>query len=175
VSAKGKKRKNKKKQHRRNTEEEKRQILYEYHDALTGGHQGIARTLSRIRLEYNWRGITRDVEEYVSKCEYCQKDKLSRKTKMPLIITDTRSFEKCALNIVGPLTVTTNGNKYILTFQNNLTKLSKVIPFVNQEAATIAKEFATKIVFEHGMPEKILTDQGTNFTSEMFKNTCKLL
>jgi len=33
----------------------------------------------------------------------------------------------------------------------------------------------TKIVFEHGMPEKILTDQGTNFTSEMFKNTCKLL
>ncbi|XP_018374528.1 PREDICTED: uncharacterized protein LOC108768558 [Trachymyrmex cornetzi] len=28
---------------------------------------------------------------------------------------------------------------------------------------------------EHGTPEKILTDQGTNFTSEMFKNTCKLL
>jgi len=25
------------------------------------------------------------------------------------------------------------------------------------------------------MSEKILTDQGTNFTSEMFKNTCKLL
>jgi len=37
----------------------------------------------------------------------------------------------------------------------------------------VAKEFVIKIVFEHGMPEKILTD--TNFTSEMFKNTCKLL
>ena len=28
---------------------------------------------------------------------------------------------------------------------------------------------------EHGIPEKILTDQGTNFTSELFKNVCKLL
>jgi len=151
--------------------------LYEYHDASTGGHQGIARTLSRIRLEHNWRGITMDVEEYISKCEYCQKNKLSRKTKMPLTITDTptRPFEKCALDIVGPLTVTTNGNKYILTFQDNLTKLSKAIPLANQEAGTVAKEFVTKIVFEHGMPEKILTDQGRNFTSEIFKNICKLL
>jgi len=39
----------------------------------------------------------------------------------------------------------------------------------------VAKEFVIKIVFKHGMPEQILTDQGTNFTSEMFKNTCKLL
>jgi len=45
---------------------------------------------------------------------------------MPLIITDTptRPFEKCALDIVDHLTVTTNGNKYILTFQDNLTKLT---------------------------------------------------
>jgi len=56
-----------------------------------------------------------------------------------------------------------------------LTKFSKAIPLANQEAVTVVKEFTTKIVFEHGMPKKILTDQGTNFTSEMFKNTCKLL
>jgi len=176
-----KKKKEKKKKHRARegiyTEDEKRQILYEYHDAPIGGHQGVARTLSKIRLKHNWRGITRDVEEYISKCEYCQKNKLSKKTKMPLTITDTptRLFEKCALDIVGLLTVTTNGHKYILTFQDNLTKFNKAIPFVNQEAATVVKEFVTKIVFEHGMPEKILTNQSTNFTSEMLKNTCKLL
>jgi len=48
------------------TEDEKCQILYKYHDAPIGGHQEIARTLSRIRLEHNWHGITRDVEELVS-------------------------------------------------------------------------------------------------------------
>ncbi|KAM0730356.1 Retrovirus-related Pol polyprotein from transposon 412 [Formica fusca] len=159
------------------TEEEKKQILYEYHDAPTGGHQGIERTIKRIRLNHNWHGLTKDVEKYISKCEFCQKNKLSRKNKVPLIITDTPTnpFEKCALDIVGPLTITTNGNKYLLTFQDNLTKFSKAIPIPNQEANTVSKEFVTKIVLEHGIPEKILTDQDTNFLSEIFKNTCKLL
>jgi len=178
VLAKGKKRKkNKKKKHRRNIL--KRKNVKNYTNIMMRPQEGIkeSRTLNRIRLEHNWRGITRDVEEYVSKSEYYQKNKLSRKTKMPLIITDTltRPFEKCALDIVGPLTVTTNGNKYILTFQDSLTKLSKAILLANQETVTVAKEFVTKIMFEHGMPEKILTDQSTNFTNEMFKNTCKLL
>ena len=159
------------------TEEEKRQIMYEYHDAPTGGHQGVERTINRIRLNHNWPGITKDVEKYISKCESCQRNKLSRRNKAPLIITDTptKPFEKCALDIVGPLTETTNGNKYLLTFQDNLTKFSKAIPIANQEANTISKEFVTKIVLEYGLPDKILTDQGTNFMSEIFKNTCKLL
>ena len=162
---------------RKYTEDEKKQILYEYHDAPTGGHQGVERTVRRIRLTHNWHGITKDVERYISKCVLCQKNKLSRKNKVPLVITDTPSkpFEKCALDIVGPLTITTNGNKYLLTFQDLLTKYSKAIPISNQEANTVSKEFVTKIVLEHGIPEKILTDQGTNFLSEIFKNTCKLL
>jgi len=39
----------------------------------------------------------------------------------------------------------------------------------------VAKEFVTKIICEHGIPEIVLTDQGTNFLSEIFKNVCKLL
>jgi len=79
------------------------------------------------------------------------------------------------LDIVGPLTITTNGNKYLLTFQDSLTKFNKAIPIPNQEANTISKGFVIKIILEQGIPEKILTDQGTNFMSEMFKNTSKLL
>ncbi|KMQ86209.1 enzymatic polyprotein endonuclease reverse [Lasius niger] len=55
------------------TEEEKQQILYEYHDAPTGGHQRIERTIRRIRLNHHWPGIIKDVERYISKCESCQK------------------------------------------------------------------------------------------------------
>ncbi|XP_011699787.1 PREDICTED: uncharacterized protein LOC105457055 [Wasmannia auropunctata] len=159
------------------SEDEKRQILHEYHDAPLGGHQGVTRSLNRIRLTHEWPGITRDVENYISKCEFCQKNKLSRRTKMPLVVTDTatKPFEKCALDIVGPLTITENGNKYLLTFQDDLTKFSKAVPIANQEAATVAKKFVTNIICEYGTPETVLTDQGTNFLSEIFKNVCKLL
>lgn len=115
-------------------------------------------------MTHNWKGLIKDVENYITKCELCQKNKLLRKNKAPLILTDIadKLFEKCALDIVGPLTITNKGNKYILTFQDNLTKFSKAILIANQEAAAIAKEFTTKIIFEY-IPEKILTDQGTNF------------
>lgn len=73
--------------------------------------------------------------------------------------TPTKLFEKCALDIVGPVTITNNENKYLLTFQDNLTKFSKAIPIANQEANTIRKEFVTKIILQHGIPDKILTDQ----------------
>lgn len=49
------------------------------------------------------------------------------------------------------------------------------MPIPNQEAATIAKEFVIKIIFEYGIPKKTLTNQGTNFLSEVCKSTCKLL
>lgn len=39
----------------------------------------------------------------------------------------------------------------------------------------MSKEFVTKIILEHGVPEAVLTDQGTNFLNDIFKNTCKLL
>lgn len=62
--------------------------------------------------------MKKDIETYIAKCEFCQKNKLQPKTKMLLVITDTtkKPFEKCALDIVGLLTVTTSENKYALTF-----------------------------------------------------------
>lgn len=121
--------------------------------------------------------MTADITKYIGKCESCQKNKLSRQNKQPLVITDTphHPMVKCVLNIVGPLTVTENGNKYILTFQDNLTKFSKAIPIPDQEATTIARQFVEKIVLEYAIPDKVLTDQGTNFLSNIFKQTCKLL
>jgi len=47
------------------------------------------------------------------------------------------------------------------------------MPLPNQEV-TVAKEFITKIICEHSISETVLTDQGTNFLSEIFKNVCKL-
>jgi len=43
----------KKEKEREYSEEDKRQILSEYHDAALGRHQGVTRTLNRIRLTHN--------------------------------------------------------------------------------------------------------------------------
>jgi len=78
---------------------------------------------------------------------------------MPLTITHTltKPFGKFILLYSWDTIVTTNGNKYILTFQDNLTKFNKAISLANQKVATMAKKFIIKIVFEHEMPKKMLT------------------
>jgi len=91
------------------------------------------------------------------------------------ITTTTRyPFERCALDIVGPMTETLSGNKYI-TFQDDLSKFIVAIPIPQQDAETIAREFVLNVVLKLGAPAQILTDQGSNFLSELFRNTCRLL
>jgi len=94
---------------------------------------------------------------------------------MEITTTAKNPFEKCALDIVGPLTETMSGNKYILTFQDDLSKFIVAMPISQQDAETTAKEFVLNIVLKFGSPAQILTDQRSNFLSDLFKNTCKSL
>ena len=156
----------------------KEQIFREFHDSPVGGHQGMKRTLERIKLYVRWPGMKEDVEKYIRRCETCQKNKLTRKkVRMPMEITTTPDvvFQKCCMDVVGPLPVTHRGNRYLLTFQDELSKFTIAVPIEKQDAVTIAKVFVENMVLKFGVPQTLLTDQGANFLSEMFRNTCKLL
>jgi hypothetical protein len=105
-----------------NLDEMKKQILYEFHDAPVGGHRR-TKTFRAIKSRYTWPNMRRDIEEYVKQCKSCQVNKtLKPKRKAPIEITYTANhpFGKCYLNIVGPLAPSATGNRYILTFQDDL-------------------------------------------------------
>jgi hypothetical protein len=81
--------------------------------------------------------MRREVEEYVKQCKSCQVNEiLTPKHKAPMEITMTaeHSFDKCFLDVVGPLTVTDSSNKYILIFQDDLSKyvVAVLIVLVNK-------------------------------------------
>ena len=119
--------------------------------------------------------MKRDIEKYVKQCKSCQMNKnLGPRSKAPMEITARQPFQKCALDI-GPTDVTNKGNRYILTFQDELTKFMAAIPIRTQDAETVALEFVQNIVLKYGIPEVILTDQGGNFLSELFANVCTML
>jgi hypothetical protein len=160
------------------TEEEKGKILEEFHQLPRGGHLGMNRTFERIKLFTSWPGMKQEIENYVKHCETCQKNKITqRKTKLQLQITDTPEvvWQKCSLDIIGPLTQTSENNKYLLTFQDDLSKYTIAAPIQQQDAMTVARVFVKEIVLKFGIPQVILTDQGSNFLSELFTNVCKLL
>lgn len=81
--------------------------------------------MERISRHYSWKGMSADIENHVKKCKLCQRNKQVIPNKMPMALTDTSSFpiEKVYLKIIGPLNEKSMGNKYILTFMDDLSKL----------------------------------------------------
>jgi len=160
------------------SEEEKHNIIEEFHLSPLGGHQGASRTIKRIKLHHNWKGLKKDVLEFIKSCASCQANKSSNRTvQQPMVVTTTASmpFEKIFLDIVGPIETSNNGNSFILTIQDDLTKFSSAVPLPNHTANTIAKAFVEHFVCHHGIPKSIVTDQGSDFLSKIFTACCKLL
>jgi len=62
-----------------------------------------------------------------------------------------------------------------LTFQDELSKYTLALPIKQQDAQTIARVFVEEVILKFGIPQMILTDQGSNFMSEIFTNICRLL
>ncbi|GBN37554.1 Retrovirus-related Pol polyprotein from transposon 297 [Araneus ventricosus] len=84
-------------------------------------------------------------------------------------------FERMALNILGPLPVTTKGNRYVLVLMDYFTKWPEAIPIPDQEASTVAEELVRAWISRYGVPMILHSDQGTNFNSTLFTELCKLL
>ena len=56
-----------------------------------------------------------------------------------------------------------------------MSKFTVAIPIAQQDALTVARAFVEQVILIFGIPQSLLTDQGSNFLSELFANTCKLL
>jgi hypothetical protein len=158
------------------TPERKNKIMREMHSDPIGGHQGVNRTVNRIKLYISWPNMTKDVTDYIRACEVCQKMKHSKENRCQMQVTDTQlePWKKIILDIVGPLPCTEEGHKYILTCQDNLSKYLIPEPLINQTAEEISESIVHRIFLIYGIPNIIVTDQGSNFMSEIFKGVCKL-
>ena len=59
-------------------------IMYEYHDAPTGGHRGREKTYLTVSLDFYWPRQYQFVRKYVHACEVCQRVKSGPSLRAPL-------------------------------------------------------------------------------------------
>jgi hypothetical protein len=60
------------------TEQEKFKIFQEMHMNPAGGHLGMNKTYERMKLFTTWPGMKQEIEDYIKKCEICQKNKITQ-------------------------------------------------------------------------------------------------
>ena len=66
------------------------------------------------------------------------------------------------IDLLGPLPKTKRNNVWILTIVDHFTRWPIAVPLENAESSTIAAALLDKVIAEHGVPDKILSDQGKN-------------
>ena len=108
-----------------------RLVLKYSHDIKASGHLGVTKTLKRVRQRYYWPGLQRDVRAYVVGCEKCAKRKGPNSTKIaPMqIVRSGYPMERIAVDILGDLPKTENGNKYILVVGDYFTMWTECSPY----------------------------------------------
>lgn len=153
-------------------------ILKTYHTSMLGGHFGFERMKNNIRKFFYWSSMTNDIKKFVRNCEICEKTKVHKHTKPPLQISSTATapFEKIYMDLVGPISpMGSKGNLYVFTCSCDLTKYAIAVPMRDCSALTTAKAFVHGFVLKYGFPTEIVSDNGTNFVSELLKEVTKLL
>jgi hypothetical protein len=151
---------------------EKPPLLKTLHQDIHSGHFGINGTYSRAAERYYWHGMYKDVQAFVQSCDSCQRrGKIARNEELcPIEVT--QAFDRVGLDFVGPLPLTKQGNRYILVATEYLTKWPEAKAVPRATAQEVVTFLIDNIVSRHGVPKKILTDQGTHFTNEMVKQLC---
>ena len=71
-----------------------------------------------------------------------------------------------AMDVVGPIPTSARGNNFILVMNEYLARYMIAAPMPDQKAETVKKIFSDSVILEYGVPERVLTDQGTNFLSQ---------
>lgn len=155
----------------------KNTALYLAHCLPLAGHGGVQVTLERLKKFAFWPGMSKDVPKYVKSCSVCLKCKPMRDVPAPLrrFPGVREKFERIHLDLVGPLPVTNEGAKYVLTVIDVLTRFLIAVPIRNKEAREVAQAFITHVVSIHGVPKHVITDGGGEFINEVFKDICGLL
>ena len=146
------------------------------HDNVAAAHFGSQKTLGKIKERFNWYGCRKDVEYWCRTCDICASRKPPyRRAKAPMKQYNVGyPLERCSLDIMGPLP-SSNNAKYLLLVSCYFTKWLMVIPLETIDAKTVATKLIERFVSVLGVPATLHSDQGTNFSSNVFKEMCLIL
>ncbi|XP_062538690.1 uncharacterized protein K02A2.6-like [Armigeres subalbatus] len=134
---------------------------------LHKGHPGVERMRSIARNYVYWPGIDEQINHRVRTCVECSRAaKTNSKTNMESWPTPEKPWQRIHADYAGPV----DGNYYLIVV-DAFGKWPEVISTKRiTTSATVA--MFREIFARNGMPETLVTDNGTQFTSEDFEAFC---
>src|SRR5271169_3060821 len=153
-------------------------LMEEHHDAPLAGHFGVDKTLELVSRNYWFPQMRAYIKSYVETCDPCSRGKAPRHLKhgelAPLPVPSA-PWKGITCDFVTDLPVS-NGYDSLLVFVDRLTKMCHLVPCLKTTTAPeFAKMFLDNIIRLHGIPDSLVSDRGSIFTSRFWKSLSKLM
>jgi transposase InsO family protein len=151
------------------------ELLQEIHSGACG-HHAAPRALvgNAFRQGFYWPTAVADTTRIVRSYRGCQF--YAKQTHLPAqalqTVPITWSFAVWGLDLVGPLQKAPGGFTHLLVAIDKFSKWIEVRPLTSIRSEQ-AMAFFTNIIHRFGVPNAIITDNGTQFTGKKFLDFCE--
>ena len=154
------------------------EVLQEAHGNLLSGHDGVFKTKERLFSCYYWPGMDKDINEHIKSCHKCQVRKKTGKPE-PVLLSPlpqcTEPNQRVHVDLFGPLRVSGNQKRFIICLTDAFTKYIELAALPNKEAPVVAQAIFEKWICRHGCPLELISDKGSEFTSQLSKELYRLM
>ena len=151
------------------------EVLGRTHRSYQRGHPQLSRLYNLMGSLYYWRGMYNDCKLTILNCVQCQRMKAYGKRREGELQVITGNYPNDLLGldlIVMPKAVT--GCKYILVIVDYFTKYTRAIPLASKKSEEVAVAIFINWLLPMGSPDRIISDQGSEFVTNMFKKITEI-
>nr|ABF95994.1 retrotransposon protein, putative, Ty3-gypsy subclass [Oryza sativa Japonica Group] len=151
----------------------KQLILQEAHESPYSIHPGSTKMYLDLKEKYWWVSMKREIAEFVALCDVCQRVKAEHQRPagllQPLQVPEWK-WDEIGMDFITGLPKTQGGYDSIWVIVDRLTKVARFIPVKTTYGGNkLAELYFARIVSLHGVPKKIVSDRGSQFTSHFWK------
>jgi len=152
-------------------------IIAAMHASPVGGHSGQKATFPRVSNMFAWKGLKRDVVNFVQQCGVCQQAKHTHTHPagllQPLPIPEG-VWRDISLDFVEGLPKV-DGYSVILVVVDRFTKYAHFMALKHPYTAlSVAKVLYDQVIKLHGMPQSMISDRDKVFTSTVWTELFKM-
>jgi transposase InsO family protein len=156
-----------------NVKELKDKIVREAHEYVYSIHSRGNKIYHDLKATYWWYGMKRDIAKYVALCDTCQRVRAEHQRPtglLQLLQVPKWKWGEIAMDFIVGLPKTQSGYDSIWVIVDRLTKVAHFIPIkTTYSRPQLAELYMSRIVCLHGVPKKIVSDRGTQFTSKFWE------
>nr|ABA97145.1 retrotransposon protein, putative, Ty3-gypsy subclass [Oryza sativa Japonica Group] len=148
-------------------------ILTEAHQTQYSIHPGSIKMYQDLKEKFWWVSMRREIAEFVALCDVCQRVKAEHQRPagllQPLQIPEWK-WEEIGMDFITGLPRTSSGHDSIWVVVDRLTKVAHfILVHTTYSGKKLAELYLAIIMCLHGVPKKIVSDRGSQFTSKFWQ------